>query len=254
MWNSPQVTVTQCAGDCAPPAVVATTCAGECGPTPVTETRCAGECGPPPAVTETRCAGECGPPVGATETVFAGEQPHTPSLTTYVVVYTSWFPIGGSGGYAQQSSPSYVTSYTVETILVGGGNGGFATSTLTNIGCPAGFIMCGANYAGGCCRADRGCDTTTCPPPATSVVTMTTAVAGAGGLAPPKSCPSGWYGCPADVGGGCCPNSYVCGSYCTATIAGQPNVAREYSSASFVRSSLIVGSLGVAVSGLLAWS
>lgn len=39
------------------------------------------------------------------------------------------------------------------------------------------------------------------------------------------SCASGWSTCASDVGGGCCPSGYACGSACTATATGgQDNV------------------------------
>lgn len=50
------------------------------------------------------------------------------------------------------------------------------------------------------------------------------------------SCASGWMTCAADVGGGCCPSGYACGTACTATATGgqgsvvgkiAPNEARK---------------------------
>lgn len=48
--------------------------------------------------------------------------------------------------------------------------------------------------------------------------TRTTTV-GTGGAATGAqgSCPTSWYSCGADVGGGCCPTGYVCGSTCSAS-------------------------------------
>lgn len=34
------------------------------------------------------------------------------------------------------------------------------------------------------------------------------------------SCAQGWSTCPPDIGGGCCPTGYACGSVCTATATG----------------------------------
>lgn len=84
--------------------------------------------------------------------------------------------------------------------------------------CPTGFYACSARYPGaGCCRIGRDCASTFCPEtPSVTIVTdgrtvvvpyvpaaTTTAVG---------NCANGWTGCPAEVGGLCCPSGWVCGT------------------------------------------
>lgn len=80
--------------------------------------------------------------------------------------------------------------------------------------CPTGFYMCSARYLGGCCRVDRNCDTTSCPPQdSTTVVNAGDAtVAAASTAGGGSSCANGWALCPAAEGGGCCPSGYSCGA------------------------------------------
>ncbi|KAK6510087.1 hypothetical protein TWF481_004799 [Arthrobotrys musiformis] len=82
--------------------------------------------------------------------------------------------------------------------------------------CPNGWITCGAEVGGGCCRYGRVCGVGYCPVPTgnggsegtSGVVTVTTN----------NGCPGGWLQCPAEVQGGCCPSGYGCGVYnCPAT-------------------------------------
>ncbi|EME44817.1 hypothetical protein DOTSEDRAFT_173192 [Dothistroma septosporum NZE10] len=142
------------------------------------------------------------------------------------------------------ASPATVTTGTVNpttvteqpaqgTTVVVAGEGSTTTVTITDQGstvtttpasgtdsCPTGFYMCSAVYLGGCCRVDRNCDTTSCPSSdSTAVVTSgLTIQAGAGSTG---SCASAWSSCAADVGGGCCPPGFACGTQCTATNGGQ---------------------------------
>ncbi|KAF2461512.1 hypothetical protein BDY21DRAFT_88782 [Lineolata rhizophorae] len=96
--------------------------------------------------------------------------------------------------------------------------------------CPTGFYMCSAYYRGGCCRVERDCDSTSCPPgPSNTVVDsngvtiLATGSNGASiGFASVSShCADGWNSCAQSDGGGCCPGGYACGPVCTATVSGQ---------------------------------
>ncbi|KAG5978308.1 hypothetical protein E4U55_006248 [Claviceps digitariae] len=95
------------------------------------------------------------------------------------------------------------------------------TTPLTQTGCPTGFYGCLAIHGGGCCRTDRDCHTSSCPPPpfttlisdgVTIVVpvmdTPATSTTGSG------TCASGWFLCGKDDGAsaGCCPSGYECGT------------------------------------------
>jgi hypothetical protein len=88
-------------------------------------------------------------------------------------------------------------------------------------GCPTGFYACSAYYQGGCCQIGRNCDSTSCPALASTTLvsgSSLTIVAPTGsGITAPSSlltgsCATGWMTCAPDVGGGCCPSGYVCGS------------------------------------------
>ncbi|KAK6338349.1 hypothetical protein TWF730_002412 [Orbilia blumenaviensis] len=93
------------------------------------------------------------------------------------------------------------------------------TNALGNIlilnNCPNGWLTCGPEFGGGCCRFGRACGVGYCPVPTdtesnsvTGVVTVTTN----------NGCPAGWLNCPPEVQGGCCPSGYGCGIYnCPAT-------------------------------------
>ncbi|KAF1814602.1 hypothetical protein P152DRAFT_456877 [Eremomyces bilateralis CBS 781.70] len=133
------------------------------------------------------------------------------------------------------------------------------TTTLPPIsGCPGGFYMCSAFYIGGCCRVGRDCAETSCPR-AESTTTVdangVTVVApvGDGPATTAGSCASGWFSCPADANGGCCPTDYACGTgaQCSATAGGGGAVEKvPASSASMhgVRGGvvcIIVGMLGL---------
>lgn len=86
--------------------------------------------------------------------------------------------------------------------------------------CPTGFYGCSAVHGGGCCQTGRDCQTTSCPP------TASTAVVSSGGETvavpltdvPPSAaasaCAGGWSLCPSGAGAtaGCCPAGYGCGT------------------------------------------
>ncbi|KAF1353970.1 hypothetical protein BDV97DRAFT_396768 [Delphinella strobiligena] len=124
------------------------------------------------------------------------------------------------------------------------------TSTVTYTGCPTGFFMCSAYYLGGCCRVGRNCDTTSCPPSASTSVIVTSGLtivaggsataatttapsaSGSGSVSTTESqgnCASGWFACGAAQGGGCCPSGFACGTSCTApaSASGQADVGKE---------------------------
>lgn len=116
-------------------------------------------------------------------------------------------------------------------------------------GCPTGFYMCSAHYLGGCCRVGRNCDTTSCPTSdSTEVASNGVTVAGIGsGVASSTStttvdpdgsstaaasteggsCAQGWFMCSENDGGGCCPDDYVCGASCTATVSGVDDTGKR---------------------------
>ena len=100
------------------------------------------------------------------------------------------------------------------------------TTSAATDSCPTGFYMCSARYLGGCCRVDRNCDTTSCPPQDTTTViqgtdaTVEAATTGAG------SCANGWQLCPSGSGGGCCPSGYSCGQQ-SCSASGQENTAKQ---------------------------
>lgn len=102
-------------------------------------------------------------------------------------------------------------------------------TTIPGAECPTGFYACSAFYQGGCCQTGRDCQPTSCPPGASITVvdgssitidaptrsgisSVTTLLTG--------SCASGWSTCAMNVGGGCCPSGYACGTACTATATG----------------------------------
>lgn len=112
--------------------------------------------------------------------------------------------------------------------------------TPSDASCPTGFYMCSAHYLGGCCRVGRNCDTTSCPTSdSTDIVSNGVTIGGAGGVASSTStttvdadgssaaaastqgsCANGWFQCSENDGGGCCPQDYICGASCSATISG----------------------------------
>lgn len=102
-------------------------------------------------------------------------------------------------------------------------------SSIPGAECPTGYYACSAFYQGGCCQTGRNCETTSCPTGGSVTVvdgSSITAVAPTGsGISSVQtlltgSCAQGWSTCPPDIGGGCCPTGYACGSVCTATATG----------------------------------
>ncbi|CAD6500931.1 BgTH12-06635 [Blumeria graminis f. sp. triticale] len=82
--------------------------------------------------------------------------------------------------------------------------------------CPTGFYACKAFHAGGCCRVGRNCDTTSCPPTASTSfvsggVTVVAPVTSNTSAKPTGTCAQGWNMCPSDEGGKCCPVGWQCG-------------------------------------------
>jgi hypothetical protein len=106
-----------------------------------------------------------------------------------------------------------------------------SSATVVYSGCPTGFYMCSAYYLGGCCRVGRNCDTTSCPTSESTAVVSNSrltviAPSGARSGAVTGNCANGWSSCAANLGGGCCPSGYECGTSCTATASGQSNVGK----------------------------
>ena len=99
-----------------------------------------------------------------------------------------------------------------------------APASTPSAGCPTGYYMCSARYLGGCCRVGRDCQTTSCPPGATTTIVdgndRVIAATSATG-----NCANGWSSCGPDGNGGCCPSGYNCGiSSCSAS--GQRDTAK----------------------------
>lgn len=114
--------------------------------------------------------------------------------------------------------PARATSLTTATA---------SKSSETGSICPTGFYACSAVYHGGCCRTGRNCDTTSCPQTSSTTVesnahdTIVAPVDATSTGGSTDQCAGGWFGCAADMGGGCCPTGFACGSQsCTATATG----------------------------------
>ncbi|KAF2740629.1 hypothetical protein EJ04DRAFT_507655 [Polyplosphaeria fusca] len=164
--------------------------------------------------------------------------------------YTPSAPIRptGSSGYQSSSTPPETTSDLFPTDI-----------------CPTGFYVCSAYYPSGCCRVGRDCKTTgTCDPTASVSVVVSNGVtiaapSGASfqttAAGQPGTCQTGWYSCPASVGGNCCLNGYSCGEQCTATTDGRTIVTGKIapSTASIISNSYIwilltgIGAIGAAM-------
>ncbi|KIW05229.1 uncharacterized protein PV09_03767 [Verruconis gallopava] len=158
---------------------------------------------------------------------------------------------------------TYPTSATVAGAPArptGSSDSGEATTpSTTTVGteviaiCPTNYYFCSAYYRPGCCRIGRDCSLTNCPS-ATSSSTLvsngvtvvvpegsliggssyvTTAVitgvtvAAATTTLRTGSCQAGWLSCGQDVGGGCCPPNFACGTMCSATAAGYTGVVSK---------------------------
>ncbi|KAF2424862.1 hypothetical protein EJ08DRAFT_411583 [Tothia fuscella] len=114
-------------------------------------------------------------------------------------------------------------------------------TTLVAI-CPTNYYFCSAYYRPGCCQVGLDCALSNCPdaPSSTVVSSGVTIIVPAGPLTGGStyvttalitgvgttsafrsgSCAGGWPSCGADVGGGCCPPGFACGSSCVG-ISGQ---------------------------------
>ncbi|KAJ2901468.1 gpi anchored protein [Zalerion maritima] len=154
--------------------------------------------------------------------------PTTTSTSTSSSEPSSTTSTSPSSTTAPTTSAASVTSATAE-----------APDRPTDDSCPTGYYPCLAWDGGGCCRTDRNCDTTTCPP-----ITYTTIVSDGVTIAVPLSalpsdytatvssptCADGWFLCGEDAGSiaGCCPDDYVCGTAsCTITEGATATVAKE---------------------------
>ncbi|KAK6351819.1 hypothetical protein TWF718_004964 [Orbilia javanica] len=114
-------------------------------------------------------------------------------------------------------------------------------NVLTLNNCPNGWLTCGAEYGGGCCRAGRVCGVGYCPVPTdngdgerTTVTTVTSN----------NGCPIEWLQCPAAVQGGCCPSGYACGLYNCRPTTTQDGIAVVVTTAAPVQKLSPVGTSG----------
>lgn len=105
----------------------------------------------------------------------------------------------------QTASSTTITADSVVTIIVATGAG---VSTVT------GGVTSNSATAGG--GATVTTTTATGSSRSTSTTTVSTSFLGSG------TCASGWYGCAASNGGGCCPLGYSCAASCIATQTGEP--------------------------------
>ena len=138
------------------------------------------------------------------------------------------------------------------------------SSTITATACPAGFYQCSAYYNGGaCCQVGRDCALTSCPPHETSSVLVSDGVtilvaptgpAANDGVGEQGSCANGWYSCDSDVGGGCCPSGFACGTAsctvlgsATATATASPVAKQNGAIPSRARGSILALALGVSI-------
>lgn len=123
--------------------------------------------------------------------------------------------------------------------------------------CPTNYYFCSAYYRPGCCRIGRDCSLTNCPsaPASQTVVSEgVTIVVPEGDLAGGTTyvttalitsvgnvvtttlrsgpCQAGWLSCGQDLGGGCCPPNFGCGTMCSATANGYTGVVSRIEPAS----------------------
>ena len=155
------------------------------------------------------------------------------------------------------------TSAPATTITAAG-----TTSTVTI--CPTGFYQCSAYYnAGACCQVGRDCALTSCPPRVSTTVlasdgvvvivgaTATAATAALQAGQVQGSCATGWLACPNDVGGGCCPSGFACGTAsCSATAGASASATGEVAKQA-TAGKVAVGAwwmtMGVWVVGVVIW-
>jgi len=118
-----------------------------------------------------------------------------------------------------------------------------STSTSTMIlDCPINYYRCSAYDAGGCCRVGRDCSSTSCPIISSTTITTqngqtviipvtTTTLSKLS-----KGCAKNWSSCDSNLGGGCCPTGFICGTIsCTAS---NQIVAKQTGTSNQIRNSL----------------
>ncbi|KAK5987268.1 hypothetical protein PT974_11392 [Cladobotryum mycophilum] len=135
----------------------------------------------------------------------------------------------------QTAIPDPTTKTTTKVVTAGPGSGSATgvppwrptavtstqeVSTLpgdTQTGCPTGFYGCLATHGGGCCRTERDCQTLSCPPLSSTIISHGVTIVVPASDVPASAtstCASGWFMCGADAGpvAGCCPSGYECGT------------------------------------------
>lgn len=87
---------------------------------------------------------------------------------------------------------------------------------------------------------------TSCPSSESSTMLDSGGVTVVAVTASAGSCATGWYSCGADVGGGCCPSGYACGSSCTATATSSGSAVAGVTGSSVAKEAVsgAVGGLG----------
>lgn len=192
---------------------------------------------------------QSGAQCGTSNTCLASTTTVAASSPTTITTTTS---ISSSSGYVAPARPTGSSDTTTAD----------ATTPLTTTSgteviavCPTNYYFCSAYYRPGCCRIGRDCSLTDCPSAtaSTSIVSdgvtivvpeggltaggsgyVTTAVItgvvteGAATTTLGKgSCQSAWQSCGQDVGGGCCPPYYACGTVCSATGGGYTGIVSK---------------------------
>ena len=159
--------------------------------------------------------------------------PSTTTVTSTVVVT----PASGSPVTLTSTTTVIVTASPPSTYVVPTTSTDFPnTTTVTNIitttstrpyatTCASGFLSCASSLGGGCCFSTLRCESnmvcapttisgsaTLVPPqrPTTDVTTSTTSATSDTGL---SGCPTGFYGCSATHGGGCCQTNRQCDTF-----------------------------------------
>ncbi|KAG0641718.1 hypothetical protein HOY80DRAFT_918648 [Tuber brumale] len=91
-------------------------------------------------------------------------------------------------------------------------------------GCGDDKKTCSSREGGGCCTEGYNCSAQGCVPAAGQVVSSAATPTTKSSASPASSCSSGFYACPSNLAGGCCPSGRLCGvSDCPEqTITGTP--------------------------------
>ncbi|KYK60294.1 GPI anchored protein [Drechmeria coniospora] len=181
-----------------------TGCTGGVGSCPSDATSCSSELGGGCCIPGFVCQGAgCVPSASATTTAAAASPSSTMASTTST---TTSNIAAGSPPWRPTGSPETTTAWT-------------SGESATQSGCPTGFYGCLATHGGGCCRTDRQCQTSSCPPaPLTTMVANgVTIVVPVGDVPRPTAtttCANGWFMCGSEAGpvAGCCPSGYSCGT------------------------------------------